>query len=83
MRRLQQLRLERKNQIKQTGSVKLEVDKGVIQSKMISEAKHISKSFGERCLVKDFSVRILRGNKIGIVGPNGAGKSTLIKLLSK
>lgn len=83
LRRLQQLRLERKNQIKQAGSVKLEVDKGSIQSKLISEAKHISKSFGDRCIVKDFSARILRGNKIGIVGPNGSGKSTLIKLLTK
>ena len=83
LRRLQQLRLERKNQIKQTGNVKLEIDKGTQQSKMISEAKHISKSYGERVLVKDFSVRVLRGNKIGIVGPNGAGKSTLIKLLTK
>lgn len=83
LRRLQQLRLERKEQIKQTGRVNLEIDKGLIQSKMIAEAKHISKSFGERCLISDFSVRILRGNKIGIVGPNGAGKTTLIKLLTK
>lgn len=83
LRRLQQLRLERKEQIKQTGRVNLEIDKGLIQSKMIAEAKHISKSFGERCLISDFSVRILRGNKIGIVGPNGAGKTTLVKLLTK
>ncbi len=83
LRRLQQLRLERKEQIKQIGSMNLNIDKGLIQSKMISEAKHIYKSFGERTLVSDFSVRILRGNKIGIVGPNGAGKTTLIKLLTK
>lgn len=83
LRRLQQLRLERKNQIKQATHVKLEVDKGNVQSKLISEAKHISKSFGDRVVVDNFSTRILRGNKIGIVGPNGAGKSTLIKLLTK
>ncbi len=83
LRRLQQLRLERKEQIKQIGSVHLSIDKGLIQSKMISEAKHIYKSFGDRTLIADFSVRILRGNKIGIVGPNGAGKTTLIKLLTK
>lgn len=83
LRRLQQLRLERKEQIKQTASVNLQIDKGLIQSKMITEAKKISKSFGERTLIQDFSIRILRGNKIGIVGPNGAGKTTLIKLLTK
>lgn len=83
LRRLQQLRLERKEQIKQTGQINLDIDKGSIQSKMIIEAKHVSKSFGERMMMNDFSVRILRGNKIGIVGPNGAGKTTLIKVLTK
>lgn len=83
LRRLQQLRTERKEQIKQPGSVNLEIDKGLIQSKMIIEAKHISKAFGERKIIDDFSIRVLRGNKIGIVGPNGVGKSTLIKLLTK
>lgn len=83
LRRLYQLRQERRDQIKQIGSVQMEIDKGSIQSKMIIEAKHLCKAFGERTLIKDFSVRILRGNKIGIVGPNGSGKTTLIKLLTK
>ncbi|MDR2901516.1 MAG: ATP-binding cassette domain-containing protein, partial [Lactobacillales bacterium] len=83
LRRLQQLRQERREQVKQTGSVHLEIDKGASQSKMIVEMKHVQKSFGDREIVKDFSIRILRGNKIGIVGPNGAGKTTLIKLMTK
>ncbi|MGN1062750.1 MAG: ABC-F family ATP-binding cassette domain-containing protein [Alphaproteobacteria bacterium] len=83
LRRLQQLRAQRKEQIKQTGSVNLEIDKGSILSKLIIETKHLSKSFGTREIVRDFSIRILRGNKIGIVGPNGAGKTTLIKLMTK
>ncbi len=83
LRRLQQLRQERREQVKQTGHVKLEIDKGAIQSRLIVETKHVSKSFGDREIVHDFSIRILRGNKIGVVGPNGSGKSTLIKLLTK
>lgn len=83
LRRLQQLRQERREQIKQVGSVKLEVTEGELRSKMVIEAKHLCKAFGEREIVKDFSTRIIKGNKIGIVGPNGAGKTTLIKLLTK
>lgn len=83
LRRLQQLRVERKEQIKQIGSINLNVEEGDLRSKMVIEAKHISKSFGSREIVKDFSTRIIKGNKIGIVGPNGAGKTTLIKLLTK
>lgn len=83
LRRLQQLRQERREQIRQIGSVKLEVEEGELRSKMVIEAKHVCKTFGDREIVKDFSTRIIKGNKIGIVGPNGAGKTTLIKLLTK
>lgn len=83
LRRLQQLRIERKEQIKQIGNINLNIEEGDFRSKLVIEAKHISKSFGDRCIVKDFSTRIIKGNKIGFVGPNGAGKTTLIKLLTK
>jgi ATP-binding cassette subfamily F protein uup len=53
------------------------------RSKLVIEAKHVYKSFGERQLIKDFSIRIIKGHKLGVVGPNGSGKSTLIKLLTK
>jgi ATP-binding cassette subfamily F protein uup len=48
----------------------------------VVEAEEISKFFGERAIVKDFSIRILRGSRVGIVGPNGAGKTTLIRMLT-
>lgn len=83
LHRLQQLRQERREQIKMTGSVNLEAETAELRSKMVIEAKHISKSFGDREIVKDFSIRVIKGNKIGIVGPNGSGKTTLIKLLTK
>lgn len=83
LRRLQQLRQERREQIKMTGSVNLEVETADLRSKLVIEAKHISKSFGDREIIKDFSIKVIKGNKIGIVGPNGSGKTTLIKLLTK
>ena len=83
LRKLQQLRIERREQIKQIGNINLNIEEGDFRSKLVIEAKHISKAFGEREIIKDFSTRVIRGNKIGIVGPNGAGKTTLIKLLTK
>jgi ATP-binding cassette subfamily F protein uup len=83
LRRLQQLRLERREQIKKIGSVDMEITEAAIRSKLVLEAKHISKSFGDREIVKDFSLRMLKGNRIGIVGPNGSGKTTLIRLLTE
>jgi len=83
LRRLQQLRQERREQVKKIGSVDLEIKEAAVRSKLVMEAKHISKSFGTREIVKDFSLRVLKGNRIGIVGPNGSGKTTLIKLLTQ
>ena len=83
LRRLLQLRQERKEQIKQIGNVNIDVENTVWKSKIVLEAKHISKSFEQKNIVKDFSIKVIRGNRIGIVGPNGAGKTTLIKLLTK
>ncbi|MBR1777222.1 MAG: ATP-binding cassette domain-containing protein [Alphaproteobacteria bacterium] len=82
LHRLYDLRSERREQIKKTGSVDLNIDQSVIQTNLIIEAKNISKSFGERTIVSGFSLRLMRGNKIGIVGPNGVGKTTLIRLLT-
>lgn len=83
LRRLQQLRDERREQIKVIGSVNMEAETTAYRSKMVIEAKHVCKSFGERQIIKDFSLRVIKGNKLGIVGPNGSGKTTLIKLLTK
>ena len=83
LRRLIELRRQRREQIKQIGNINLNIDEGDFRSKLVIEAKHIAKKFGDRDIIKDFSTRIIRGNKIGIVGPNGAGKTTLVKLLTK
>lgn len=83
LRRLQQLRLERREQVKKIGSVDMEITEAAVRSKLVLEAKHISKSFGDREIIKDFSLRMLKGNRIGIVGPNGSGKTTLIRLLTE
>ena len=53
-----------------------------LSGKLVVEAKGIAKSFGDRPIVADFSHRILRGDRLGIVGPNGSGKTTLVSLLT-
>ena len=64
------------------GDVTLAVQDARISGKLVIEAKAIAKSYGERPIVRAFSTRIERGDRIGIVGPNGAGKTTLINLLT-
>lgn len=64
------------------GGVKLEAVEADLSGTLVVEAEKISLRFGERVIVKDFSTRILRGDRIGLVGANGAGKTTLLNLLT-
>ena len=65
----------------QAGNVRLAVDEGQASGKVVFEAKHVSKRFDGTTVIADYSGRILRGDRIGLIGPNGSGKSTLLKLL--
>ena len=65
-----------------SGNVRLEASEAETSGRRVIEAEAISKAFGDRPIVNDFSVRIARGDRVGLVGANGAGKTTLLKLMS-
>jgi ATP-binding cassette subfamily F protein uup len=81
VRRLERLRLERAARRDRQGTVKLALDAGERSGKLVAELEHVGKTFGDKTIIRDFSTRILRGDRIGLLGPNGAGKSTLLKLI--
>jgi ATP-binding cassette subfamily F protein uup len=78
---LHSLRQGRREQLRVTGTVNLTASTSEEGGTRVIDAKKISKSFGERPIVDDFSVRIHRGNRVGIIGANGAGKTTLLNML--
>ncbi|MBB6249852.1 ATP-binding cassette domain-containing protein [Nitrospirillum iridis] len=88
VRALHGLRKERSDRNRQ-GQVKLAVSEAESSGRLVIEATHIAKSFanpeggpeGTRSIVRDFSTRILRGDRVGLIGPNGAGKTTILKML--
>jgi ATP-binding cassette subfamily F protein uup len=80
---LHTLRRERRELKRQVGNVRLTVTEAeTVTGKLVVEAERIDKSFGDRVIVRDFSTRILRGDRVGVFGANGAGKTTLLKLLT-
>jgi ATP-binding cassette subfamily F protein uup len=81
VRRLEALRLQRSARRDQQGQVKLEVSVGERSGKIVAELENISKFYGERAIVRDFTGTILRGDKVGLIGANGAGKTTLLKMI--
>jgi ATP-binding cassette subfamily F protein uup len=76
------LRQQRREGQRAVGDVKMSVTEGSVSGAMVVDADAISKSFGDRVIVRDFTTRVLRGDRVGVVGANGAGKSTLLKLLT-
>lgn len=81
VRRLESLRLERAARREKTGKANINVDAGERSGKLVAELEHVNKSYGGKIIIKDFSCRIMRGDRVGLLGPNGAGKSTLLKLI--
>ncbi len=79
--RLDSLRAQREARRDVLGSVNMDISSGASSGKLVAELTHVSKSFGAKKIVHDFSATILRGDKIGLLGPNGAGKTTLLKLI--
>ncbi len=80
--RLHALRHGRRDALKATGAVKMTVSESEEGGTRVIDAKRISKSYGGLTVVRDVSLRIHRGERVGIVGPNGAGKTTLVNLLT-
>ncbi len=82
LRKLHGLRDQRREREQNKhGTLKLGTSDGDVSSKVVIEAFDISKNFGDVPLIKNFSTRILRGDRIGVIGANGSGKTTLLKLL--
>jgi ATP-binding cassette subfamily F protein uup len=76
------LRDAKKTHVRAQGLAKLEASEAEGSGKLVSVAKDIAKSFEGRAVVRKFSTRIIRGDRVGIVGPNGAGKTTLLRMLT-
>lgn len=82
MARLRDLRQQRREARRAAGQVRMVASEAQTSGALVVEAKRIAKSFDERTVVSDFSCRIMRGDRVGVVGPNGSGKTTLLNMLT-
>ncbi len=82
VRALKKMREERRQRRERQGTANISLNQGGKSGKVVIEAKNLHTEFDGKVVIDDFSCRILRGDKVGIIGPNGCGKSTLIKILT-
>lgn len=80
--KLKEMRAERAGMLGPQGAAKLAIGSDGAQTKVVIDAKNITKRFGDREIIKDLTLRITKGDRVGVVGRNGAGKTTLLKLLT-
>jgi ATP-binding cassette subfamily F protein uup len=81
VRALMALRAERSAYRAEPGAVRMALDAGEASGRLVFETRHVSKSFDGIPVIRDWSMRIMRGDRIGLIGPNGSGKTTLLRLL--
>ncbi len=82
VRRLAEMRDDRSAQVARTGTARMEFDSATRSGRLVIEAQGIAKAYAGRALVRDFSLRVQRGERVALVGPNGVGKTTLLKMLT-
>lgn len=80
--KLKEMRAERAAMMGPQGAAKLAIGSDGAQTKVVIDAKNVTKRFGDRTIIKDLTLRITKGDRIGVVGRNGAGKTTLLRLLT-
>lgn len=81
VRALEALRLERQQRIEVEGKANFNLNEAVKSGRLVIEAKNITQCYQDQRVIDDFSIRIMRGDRIGLIGPNGVGKSTLLNIL--
>ncbi len=82
VRDLKAMRQDVREQRNVQGNVRLDAAEGGMSGRLVAETKKAAKSYGDAQIIRDLSLRIMRGDRLGLVGPNGAGKTTILKLLT-
>ena len=81
LRNLEKLRAEKRSYIPRSALAKMKLESRTKSGQLVLKVDKVSKSFGDHCIIRNFSIQIKKGDRIGVVGPNGIGKTTLLKML--